>query len=316
MKYLTSTEQIKLANSSIANNFEIKSISSFINRVELELILLIGETTLNKVVANSIAVDILRSAITDLALAEYTSSGSVLLDNSGIYVLKSDNKLPASDKKLLNFRMEALERGWRCVEQLVIYLESKPTEFTEWKDSEERKSYFSTLFSNSSEFSSFGGLSISAHLFKVLKPIIRRVEEDYLNPNFHEAFVEDLRTNRLNKSMTPLLTKLERKFMQIVAPLALSEAIPLNLVSIKEGGVYQSSVVALGNTSDNVQSLTSAEVNKLSLVMGKLDSEGNARLTQVKKWLKANALDYPYYQIPNEVSREAINTTDSNIYLL
>lgn len=316
MKYLTSIDQIKLANSSIANNFEIKSIASFINKVELELILLIGETTLDKVETNSIAVHILRSAITDLSLAEYTSSGSVLLDNSGIYVLKSDNKLPASDKKLMNFKMEALERGWRYIEQLIVYLESKLTDFTEWKDSKERKSYFSTLFSNSSEFSSFGGLSISAHLFKVLKPIVRRVEEDYLYPNFQETLVEDLRTKRLAGSMTPTLTKLERKFMQIIAPLALAEAIPLNLVSIKEGGVYQSSVVALGNTSDNVQAFTAAEINKLSMVMGKLDSEGMARLVQVKKWLKENSLDYTNYIVPEDISREAINTAESNIYLL
>lgn len=316
MKYLTTQEQLKLANSSIANNFEIKSIASFINKVELELIFLIGEETLNKVVINSVAVDILRSAITDLALAEYTSSGSVQLDNSGIYVLRSDNKLPASDKKLLNFKMEALERGWRYIEQLVVYLESKPSEFTEWKDSNKRKSYFSTLFSNSSEFSSFGGLSISAHLFKVLKPIIQRIEEDILNINFGESFLDNLRTKRLSDDMTTALKKLERKFMQIVAPLALAEAIPLNLVSIKEGGVYQSSIVALGNTSDNVQAFTSAEINKLSMVMGKLDSEGIARLAQVKKWLKENYVDYPEYKIPFEYGREAINTSDSNIYLL
>ncbi len=316
MKYLTSSDQIKLANSSIANNFDIKSLASFINKVELELILLIGDTTLDKAAVNPVAVNILRSAITDLSLAQYTSSGSVLLDDSGIFVSRSDKKLPASDKKLLNFKMEALERGWTAIEQLIIYFEAKPLDFVEWKDSEERKSYFSTLFSNSAEFTSFGGLSISAHLFKVLKPLIRRVEDDYLNSNFQEFFVENLRLKRLSKAMTPSLLKLERKFMQIVAPLALAEAIPLNLVSIKEGGVYQSSVVAMGNTTDNVQAFTAAEINKLSLVMGRLDSEGIARLTQVKKWLKEHAVDYPDYVIPLEFSREAINSSDSNIYLL
>lgn len=316
MKYLTTPEQLKLANSSIAIDFQIASIESFINLVEIELLQLIGETTLDKILTDPIAINILRRAITDLSLAQYTNSGSVLLGNSGIYVSKSDRTLPASDKKLLNFKTEALERGWNYVEQLVVYLESKSVEYNEWKDSEERKSYFSTLFGNSTEFTSFGGLSISAHLFKVLKPIIQRVEEDYLNLNFGESFVENLRTKRLSDDMTPALKKLERKFMQIVAPLALAEAIPLNLVSIKEGGVYQSSVVALGNSSDNVQAFTSAEINKLSMVMGKLDSEGIARLTQVKKWLKENVNDYPEHRVPTEISREALNTTDSNIYLL
>lgn len=104
--------------------------------------------------------------------------------------------------------------------------------------------------------------------------------------------------------------------MQMVAPLALAEAIPLNLVSIKEGDVYQSSVAAMGNTTDNVQAFTAAEINKLSLVMGRMDSEGIARLTQVKEWLKEQAVDYPDYVLPTEFNREAINSSDSNIYLL
>ena len=316
MKYLTSVDQIKLANSSIANDFEIKSIASFINQIELELILLIGETTLDKVATNPIAINILRSAITDLSLAAYTSSGSVLMDNSGIFVLKSDKKLPASDKKLLNFKMEASERGWRFIEQLVNYLESNHTVFIEWKESNQRKSYFSTLFSNSYEFSSFGGLSISSDLFKVLKPLIERVEEDILTVNFGQLLIDELRDKRLSNSMDPSFKKLERKFMQIVAPLALSEAIPLNLVSIKDGGVFQSSVVAFGNTSDNIEAFTSAEINRLSIVMGKLESEGMARLVQVKKWLKQNIVDYPKYVVPIEITREDLNTADSNIYLL
>lgn len=316
MRYLTTIDQLKSANSSIANDFQIKSIESFINQVELDFILLIGERTLDAVQNNPIAINILRSAITDLALAAYTSSGSVLLDNSGLYVLRSDKKLPASDKKLLNFKSEALDRGWKFVEQLINYLESKPDIFSEWNASVQRRSYFSTLFGNSLEFSSFGGISISAHLFTILKPIIRRVEEDYLYPNFGESLVEELRVNRVEKSMTPALTKLERKFMQIVAPLAIAEAIPLNLVSIKEGGIYQSSITAQGNSSDNVQAFSSAELNRLSMVLGKLDAEGIARLTQVKSWINNNVLDYPRYIIPDEVSREAINTSDSNIYLL
>lgn len=316
MKYLTSVDQIKLANSSIANDFEIKSITSFINQIELELILLIGESTLDKVETNPIAINILRSAITDLSLAAYTSSGSVLMDNSGIFVLKSDKKLPASDKKLLNFKMEASERGWRFIEQLVSYLESNLAVFIEWKESDQRKSYFSTLFSNSFEFSSFGGLSISSHLFKVLKPLIERVEEDVLTVNFGQLLIDELRDKRLSNNMDPSFKKLERKFMQIVAPLALSEAIPLNLVSIKDGGVFQSSVVAFGNTSDNIEAFTSAEINRLSIVMGKLESEGMARLVQVKNWLKQNTVDYPKYVVPIEITREDLNTADSNIYLL
>ena len=108
------------------------------------------------------------------------------------------------------------------------------------------------------------------------------------------------------------MKKLERKLMRIVAPLSLAEAIPMQLINISDAGVFEPSIVAMGNTSDNVQSLSAVAQNRLNLVLGKLISEGEALLTQTLEWI--NPEEYPLYTVRNLISRDDIHT--DNIYFL
>lgn len=316
MKYLTTSEQLKKANSSVTQDLKIESLESFVDDAELQVANMLGEPTLAEIELSEIAITILRRAIANFALASYISSGVVQIDDSGIFVIRSNSKAPASDKKLLTYRLDATNRAWQHMEQLVGYMDGAPTTFPEWINSSFRQIFHCSLFSNSGEFSSFGGISISPSLFQILKPQIRRVEDDVLTPNFGEALIEDLRTKQLAKTKGLKDTKLERKLLRIVAPLALTEAIPMQLVSIGDQGVFQASIAALGNASDNIQVHSVVEQNKLSFVLGKLESEGYAMLEQTKKWLRLVKADYPLLVIEDEFLREHINTSENNIYLL
>lgn len=316
MRFITSQEQLKQANSSVTADLDLSSVRSYITNAEMEVLTIIGEATAVQIEGNVVALEILRMVVVDLSLANYSSSGAVQMDNTGIFVVKSDSNLPASDKKLLAFRQDATERAWQNFDRLTVYLDGNPSVFTAWKDSEQRKSYFSTLFSNYREFGAFGGIGVSASLFQLLKPLIQRIEEDVLDLNFGEALIADLREKRRSGDITSASLKLERKMMRVVAPLALAEAIPLQLVRIQDGGVFQASIVAGGTGTDNIEALSIAQQNRLAMVLGKLTSEGEAMVVKVKDWLNEHASDYPLYVPTIEMKREDINIGDSNVYLL
>src|SRR5690606_6241420 len=180
MRFITAVEQLKEANSAISVDFELDSIASYINEVENTLIFIIGEQASNEIEAFPRALETIRRAIVDLALFSYSSSGAVEISNIGITVSKSDKYLPASDKKLLNFRMDAGDRGSQAVEQSIAILQPNAIDLPLLHTPQKRNDYFSTLCFDSGEISAFGVMGIAASLFRVLRPISQRVQEDEL----------------------------------------------------------------------------------------------------------------------------------------
>src|SRR5690606_10787594 len=216
MRIITEVEQLKEANSAVSVDLELASLASYIDNAEAEIISLIGEAALTEVLALPVGLSLIRRAVVDLALAEYSSSGAIEISDKGIHVTKSGKYLPASDKKLLNFRLDSFNRGWRSFEQLIANMEANAAVYPQWRASQNRRHYFSTLFMDSGEFSSFGGIGISASLFKVLKPIIQRVQEDVLYNEYGEDLVDGIITKRLAGTLTTDERKLERKLMRVL----------------------------------------------------------------------------------------------------
>lgn len=318
MRIITQVEQLKEANSAVSVDLELASLASYIDNAEAEIIRIIGEATLTEVLDAPVGLSLLRRAVVDLALADYSSSGAIEISNKGIHVTKSEKYLPASDKKLLNFRLDSFNRGWRSFEQLIVVIEASPMGYPQWRASHHRTDYFNTLFRDSGEFSSFGGIGISASLFKVLKPIIQRVQEDVLYNQYGEDLVDSIITKRLAGALTPDERKLERKLMQVLAPTALAEAIPYQMVQIQEGAVYTASIAALSSGSDNVLQLSAVEQSRLRSLLFRLSTEGESKMVGTLKWLKENASKFQDFKGVDRVVYpiEKVNDPDSNIYLL
>lgn len=318
MRFLTTDAQIKAANSAVTVGLTIQSINSYGEAIEHELVSILGEETIVQIESNVTALSIFRRAIMELTLASYASSGAILISNSGIHVSKSNTLLPASDKKLIMFRTDATTRGWKAFEQLITLMEANFILYSSWRDSQHRKDYFSTLFKDSGEFSSFGGLAISPSLFRMLKSMILRVQEDVLHREFGESLVNDIIEKRLSGSLSIEEKKLERKLMRVLAPFSLLEAIPYQMVQILEGGVYTASISALSSGSDNIQAFSPADQKRLRSLMVRLESEGESKLVLTLKWLQQHAAVFPLF---GGSDREVypmtkLNDSDSNIYFM
>lgn len=316
MLFVTNDDHIKDACSAVTVDFRIDSLLSFLKEMEHALLVIVGEASAPEILANPTALDAMRRAIVNLTLDKYSSSGAVQISDSGIHVSKTDKKLPASDKKLLMFRRDAKERGWTAFEQLISIMESKKVDFPIWGGSNERRTYLSTLFHSSTEFSSFAGLSVSSDLFQVIKPQIAFVEDDMLGSNFGELLVVDIKAKLLSGGLSEIEKKLVRYWLRIIGPLALAESIPYRMVQVSDSGVYQSSVTALGSNSDNIEGQSFPTQRNLNSLMVKLTTTGESNMVTAKKWLNANATHFPLYGEKVIYPMEGFNDADSNVYLM
>lgn len=316
MIFVTNDEQIKEACSGVNVDFSIHSLLSYLEDAEEKLCKIIGEASNDEILADVAALKAMRKAIVNLALDAYASTGAVQVSDSGIHVSKSDKLLPASDKKLLSFRRDAKERGWQSFEMLISIMEGRKVDFPTWGASEHRLNYLNTFFHSSSEFGAFSGVSISAHLFQLIRPQIAFVETDVLEANFGEALVSEIRAKHLANVLTPAQKKLLRYFLRIVGPLSVAEAIPYRTVQLDENGVYQSSVSTFGTNSDNIEGLSVVQQRILSSLMMKLTTEGEAMIVKARKWLNENAADFPEWQTQVVHPIVNMNDGDSNVYFM
>ncbi|MGJ1295532.1 DUF6712 family protein [Sphingobacterium spiritivorum] len=315
MEFITNKEELKAAYSALTVDLSLKSISSFIDAVEYKLRAILGTDTADKIKNDPLALESIRKSIANLSLESYSSSGAILISDSGIHVSKSDKLLPASDKKLLSFRRDCKERGWTAFEQLIAVIESKTDVFSEWKDSQERKQYFNTFFYSSVEFSSFSGSSISSDLFHILKPHISFVEEDVLEKNFGSELVKYLREKTYEGNLSIHEKKLLRYFLRITGPLALVEAIPYRLVQISDAGLYQSAITTSSGT-DNIENFSPVQQRILNNLMVKLTSSGESSIVTAQKWLNDNIAQFPLYSEKKIYPIQNFNEPQENIYLL
>src|SRR5690606_7123374 len=138
MRFITTNEQIKAANSAATVDLSIESINSYGENVEQKLVGILGESTILEIEASTPTLTVFRRAIVELTLASYASSGAILISNSGIHVSKAASLLPASDKKLIMFRMDSTNRGWQAFEQLVTLMEGNIASFPSWRNSQNR----------------------------------------------------------------------------------------------------------------------------------------------------------------------------------
>lgn len=311
MRYFKNDSEFKEACSAIDAKFELDSIRTYVLDAEYSIEPIIGIATAEAVSEDNDLLSVMRSCIANLALGAYTSSGAVMISNAGIQVATGSNRAPASDKKLMAFKRDAMERGWQNFERLITMLERKKTE--PWIGSVERKMYMSTLFSNSTEFGPFGGVGITATVFQGFKNTIENVQDDLLEPVLGRELLDHL-IGFNSQSISDINDKkLQRLCMRVVAPQVVADALRYNAIELSEGGVYQSSITA---ATDNVEVKSSAAASSLLRTINRLTQESEACLVKLNKFLKEHADVYSSAKASVYPGDKMNQERDSNLYFM
>lgn len=325
MIFVTTDEQLKEACSAVTVDLRIESVRSFLLEVETDFILIIGKVAKDELVAapDHEATVFIRAASVHLALAAYASSGSMQISDSGMHVSKSDRLLPASDKKIVNFRRDHHRTGWAFFEKAVQAMDGDAVAFAGWRASEERERFRELLVDYSFEFNRYSKLTIEADVFQRLRKEISTVETDMLEPILGATLLGKLRDKKNGEDgglgdADSLWRKLLGKALRVLGPMTLAEALPYQLVELGMGGVFQLSEAALSSTSDNIESRAVVQQRVLGNVLLRLVTEGEAEQERLRKFLNKHRdvfADAPVHEIA-PLARINEGNEDSNVYFL
>ncbi|MEI2274718.1 hypothetical protein OHD16_21405 [Sphingobacterium sp. ML3W] len=298
MKYFSENtsefpQQLKSAFGAADKNFSPITLKSYIESAESEVIFVIGTATADKVLTDEATLTIIRRIVANWSLEVYANSGAIRIGDAGIHVEVGQNRSVASDKKVLAFKRDCQELGCKALEELINTFEVRSAEFGEWRLSNERKQYFDTLFRSSNEFGPFGGVPITASLYRNIKRQIQFVQDDYLQPILGTVLLEKLiGMSVVALNATDNEKRLQRLAMRVVAPMAIADALAYRVVELRSDGVYQRSISAAGS-NDNIEEQAVAGSRSLSGISIKLTSEFEANRVKLIKFLVDNAVDFP-----------------------
>lgn len=286
-------KQLKSAVGAADPTFSPLTLKSYIESAENEVIIVIGLATADKVLTDESTLLIMRRIVANWALEVYANSGVLRIGDAGLHVEIGTNRSVASDKKILAFKRDCQELGCKALEELINTFEVRSAEFGEWRLSNERKQYFDTLFRGSNEFGPFGGVPITASLYRNIKRQIQFVQDDYLLPILGNVLLDKLigmSVVSLNASEND--KRLQRLAMRVVAPKAIFESLAYRVVELRSDGVYQKSISAAGS-NDNVEEQSVAGSRALNGLAITLTSEFEANRVKLIKFLTENAADFP-----------------------
>ncbi|KAA8483760.1 hypothetical protein BDE36_1774 [Arcticibacter tournemirensis] len=317
--------ELKKHNSSITKQLSVPSIQSFLADAETKYIIpAVGRAQFNATVAAKPTIVVgsnaetlllaLQKASVNFAIAEYANFGAVSIDDSGLFVRKSDSKAPASDKKVMALREQSMSAGYDAIELAVDFLEEHISDFPVYAASDEHIENRSRFINSSREFPQ--KLPVNPTLFASIKSIISKVEDDYIVTVLGDDLDGQLRTKIRNKSLTELDKELLRMIRKAVGSIAIAEAIPYRLVSFDGTGSYVRSET-VGGISGNVENRSPAEIQRMQVTMNKLVTDGESDLERLRLWLNKHTTEYNTYTPSTMAVLNQVNeSTDGAVYFL
>jgi hypothetical protein len=323
MELIKDASEIKKHNSAIDKSIEINNVKSFIDdAIESHIIPRIGRAQFDQIVAARDALtdkqkplfNLLQRSCVGFMLAYYAVSGAITIDNTGIFVTKGTNKLPASDKKLMSLRKDSFLKGYGSLEQAIDYLEENLADFPLYLVSDQHKKNRSLLINSSSEFESAGvNIGGNAQLFQILKAYQIDAENTYINNILGDDLNETLRAAILSGTTSDIQKQLLTKVRSAVASLTMMEAIPYISISIDSDGIFQLSD-SVGGMAANVETKSSASEGRLQSAMFGFQVKGERQIEKLRQWLKKNKSEFTDYTVPTSVILNSDPT--SNFYFL
>lgn len=164
-------------------------------------------------------------ALGPLSYSLATHESSIGFGDAGHTVTRTTTVAPASDEKVKRAEMSAEYRGWQNLEYLIVYLESKKSDFPEWGKSHYCQIQQSKYFSSAVEFQELGMVNISNSrlTYEKLLPLIRRIEITEI-ANLVSVDIPDISQTDIDGKTKKLISYIRPYIASRVAALYTSQA--------------------------------------------------------------------------------------------
>jgi hypothetical protein len=206
------------------------------------------------------------------------------LTDSGLRVISTEN-MPAAHKWEFNEIKEWLkESGAFAIEALLRYLFKNKGDYEAWTDSEEYKQVNALVFKTGEEFKRYFNVAEPHRVFWELKPLIKEVEDFYIESAIGEAFYTELKGKAAPSAEEAKALELIKK---AVAQLTIVKAVEKLTVKITERGFTV--LISAGNPDAANSGDAQAQGYGLSMLHDSCEKTGDAYLLKLKEYLNATA---------------------------
>lgn len=255
--------------------------------------------------------DLLQKAATAFMVYYWADQGAVQFSDLGIHVAKDNNRLPASDKKIIALKKQNISSGYAALETAVTFLEENIDDFPVYKESAEHERNRALLINTATEFQGSGvNINQDARLYQTLRTYQETIESTYIEPVLGTYIKDQLHDGIMTGTLSPDHQKLLKLVRKAIAAYTLAEAIPYMVLSMDASGIFELSET-VGGISGNVENRSSASDKRLAIAMNRYQMSAEQHLEVVRKYLVSHREDFGY------TAAEPINVNDSytNTYL-
>lgn len=317
-RLINSTADLKSGLGTIQKDLDFAAFASFVDDADINNIIpAIGYNFYNALCAGNLndqytkVLTLLQKSGANFAVHYSVAFGSVQIGESGIFVVKDNRQLPASDKKTYQLRLQSRSAGFVALEAAINYLEANLADFPEYAASQEHLNNKRFYINTTALFSMGYDLGGNSEVFNILRSQMSTVEENYIDTLLGEQVSTALRSAIVAGTTSDIQNQLLGRIAKAVAPLTLAEAIPWRLVDITADGLITPTIK---NNIENMEVSTEASVKSLQILMNKAQSRGESEIAKLKLWLAANIASFDGYIAPDPDASSKLNDTPRNFF--
>lgn len=262
-----------------------------------------------------------RNMVAQHAFHLYIPTGSISIQETGISVAENPNWKPASQYKIEQLKIGAINAAFEAEEAILKYLEDNAVTFTTWASSPECTAYREMFIRNATEFNAVHYIRESRKLFRAIYHVMSRIERDLVSGTVGPEMYQELKSQHATNAITADNKKLLPYIQVAVAKASLAEAIDNLVIQVTADGVFQ---IEVGETQ-NMSLQKTADKSSVEVFVKKCNDIAAAQMKAMKELMESDINNYityknsSYYVAPSTDSTsddDGVNDADNRVVLL
>jgi hypothetical protein len=224
-----------------------------------------------------------RKASAFLALYEYAPLGSIQFGEKGRTRSENDSFKYQDDKQ----DEKLLELGYNALEEVLFYVASKPSVFTEWATTEGYRKHTALMVNSTTDFRWYCGRMMSRYTYEILRPITEGVERGILTKILPKKIVTEIRAAT---TITTYQHEVIRLLKTAITHFVIDEALQKNMAVIAEGGAVKVPIAqSKSDKSTTFEKVTPADV---AYAINWNNIWANRHVNELKDYIIANKAQF------------------------
>jgi hypothetical protein len=230
-----------------------------------------------------------RYPLSQIILRESSDIINIMITQGGFQVAKTENTEIASANRVLLFKEQLTMNSQMGFDQLIDFLENNADDFTEYKDSPERKARKKLLIPSAREFNTgLIGIEINHFVFEKIRAVLETYEARFLIKVLGAELYAHIKTKTSNSESLGVYAPLLPLIQKALPGVVLADTITALNLKVDERGVY----ISIIRNANEAQQTEKSGVSSVIESHRKYSSE---RFEDLAAHLIENAENYPLF---------------------